>query len=133
MWHFHSFSSFAPNSGAYTLKLCKFFLPSKSQDIQKKLLRFHNIQFFCLPERQISKGQPALGLAAQVRDRQAAAGEHPPHLVVLPLLHLNDGAAGAERRELRGQAVQAVGEDEAGLKGADIRGACRAFMLGIVA
>ena len=29
--------------------------------------------------------------------------------------------------------VQAVGEDEACLKGADIRGACRAFMLGIVA
>ena len=53
--------------------------------------------------------------------------------MVLPLLHLNDGAAGAERRELRGQAVQAVGEDEACLKGADIRGACRAFMLGIVA
>ena len=115
------------------LKICKFFLPSKSQDIPEKAFGFHNIQFFCLSERQISECQAALGLAAQICHRTAPAGKHSAHLMVLSLLHANDRAPVRQRCQLCGQAVQAVGKHQSLCERAHVLRPCPALMFGVIA
>ena len=115
------------------LKICKFFLPSKSQDIPEKPFGFHNIQFFCLSERQISECQAALGLAAQICHRTAPAGKHSAHLMVLSLLHANDRAPVRQRCQLCGQAVQAVGKHQSLCERAHVLRPCPALMFGVIA
>ena len=58
-----------------------------------------------------------LGNSTKRRDRHAAAGQHPAHLMVLSLAHGHKAAAGAERAEISRAADRSVAQREPGLRG----------------
>ena len=77
--------------------LYKFFQIGfvKIHSFQKS--NFAACQLACHSHWERSKLESALGNSTKRRDRHAAAGQHPAHLMVLSLAHGHKAAAGAER------------------------------------
>ena len=94
--------------------LYKFFQIGfvKIHSFQKS--NFAACQLACHSHWERSKLESALGNSTKRRDRHAAAGQHPAHLMVLSLAHGHKAAAGAERAEISRAADRSVAQREPG-------------------
>ena len=102
---FVKLSSFSEHTSNF---LYKFFQIGfvKIHSFQKS--NFAACQLACHSHWERSKLESALGNSTKRRDRHAAAGQHPAHLVVFSLLQDDLGAARAQRAKCCRAAARAV-------------------------
>lgn len=112
--------------------LYKFFQIGfvKIHSFQKS--NFAACQLACHSHWERSKLESALGNSTKRRDRHAAAGQHPAHLMVLSLAHGHKAAAGAERAEISRAADRSVAQREPGAEGGAVRLPGLALVDGII-